>query len=591
MNEKWSLDILYKNFEDTAFLDDVKKVDSLIEQLNTFAQSKLKETHSIEQQRESVKEGILLLEQLMSLQCNLCIFCSLRQSADTTDKESVSWNSILNQKFSETAKAEVAIKKYIARIDNLDTFVGNDNFLKEYLFLFQQIKEESSYLLSDEVEEVICKLNISGGNAWEELQQYLTSTVSVDYKGKSTTLSAIRNLAYSADAKVRKAAYEAELSCYEKIKDSVAYSLNSIKLQVLTVSKLRGFSSPLDMTLFQSRMKRETLEAMITAIQQYLPKFHEYLKAKGKLLGHEDGLAWYDLFAPVGQLTKTYTVEEAKDYLITIFDKFAPDLKDMVERAFNQGWIDFYPRQGKVGGAFCCNLHLQKQSRILTNFDGSFGDIVTLAHELGHAYHNQQIYSHRILNADYPMPVAETASTFNETVIMNRAIADASESEKLTLIENRLQDVTQTICDIYSRYLFETEVFENRTHSFLFPDELNNIMINAQKKAYGDGIISSTLHPYMWLCKSHYYSTGISFYNFPYAFGTLFARGLYAKYEEEGESFLPKYRQLLYSTCVCSVEDAAKLADIDLTNPEFFEKGLQSFSKEIDEFISLTFKK
>ncbi|NMA36745.1 MAG: M3 family oligoendopeptidase, partial [Papillibacter sp.] len=361
-----------------------------------------------------------------------------------------------------------------------------------------------------------------------------------------------------------------------------------IKLEVLNRCRLKGYESPLQQTLYNAHMKKETLDALLGAMEEYMPKFHEYLRAKARLLGHEGGLPWYDLFAPVGSDNKKYTTEEARDYLVDLFSDFDDDLANMVKRAFDEAWIDFFPRSGKVGGAFCCSIHTIKQSRVLTNYDGTIGDVVTLAHELGHAYHNLNIFSNRILNTDYSIPVAETASTFNEILVLSAAIkAEQDVKVKRALIEGQLMDATQIICDIYSRYLFETAVFERRDEEFMFPDQLCEIMTEAQKKAYGDGLDHKVLHPYMWLCKSHYYSGGQSFYNFPYAFGGLFARGLYAKYEREGESFVPLYKKLLNATATMDVEDAAMVAGVDLTDKEFWRQSLQSLAEEIDLFKEL----
>lgn len=583
MNEVWSLDVLYKGYDDDKFQADLAKVDVVVSEMNALSK-KLEEYTT----KEALHKIITALENTLSLQERLSVYCMLRQSTDTTDSDSASYLGQLSQKFSNTAKAEAIFKKYIAGVEDLNAVIEGDELLSEYRFLLEDTKKNAKYLLSDDVEEVISKFDISGGSAWEELQSYLTSTVKVDYNGEEVTLSTIRNLAYSKDAAVRKSAYEAEIAAYDKIKDAIAYSLNSIKLQVLTEAELRGYDSPLAMTLQKSNMQKSTLDAMMTAIKEYLPKFHAYLRKKGEILGSDKGLAWYDLFAPLGTSDKTFTVEEAKDYLINHFKGFAPDLAEMVTNAFDHEWIDFFPREGKVGGAFCCNLQSEKQSRVLTNFDGSLSDVVTLAHELGHAYHNQQIHNHRILNTDYSMPVAETASTFNENVIMNAAIAEAEGVEKLVLIESQLQDLTQIICDIYSRYLFETSVFENRKDKFMFSDDLKQQMLWAQKEAYGDGLDHDTLHPYMWVCKGHYYSSHLSFYNFPYAFGGLFARGLYATYKKEGEAFLPKYHKLLNATPVCTVEEVAKYADIDLTNPDFWRESLKAVAEQIDEFIALS---
>ena len=249
--------------------------------------------------------------------------------------------------------------------------------------------------------------------------------------------------------------------------------------------------------------------------------------------------------------------------------------------AFDESWIDFYPRDGKTGGAFCAGVACIGQSRILTNFDGTFGSIVTLAHELGHAFHNQCIRTHRPLNRDYSMPVAETASIFNECVVMAAAIRQAkSHDEELALIESQLQDVTQIICDIYSRYLFESMVLENREQQFMDADTLCGMMLKAQEQSYGDGLDPGFRHPYMWICKSHYY--GATFYNFPYAFGGLFARGLYAQYQREGAAFVPKYKKLLRTTTVATAEDVAQVAGIDLTDKEFWRGALQTVAQQID---------
>ena len=582
MNE-WSLDVLYKGYDDEAFRNDFKKMDTLIQRC-TQAADQLSHTD----ETAALHSMLSLLEEFHTLADRVGHFISLKQSTNTSDGRTVSLMNQFSQKFSGITKANARFNRYVAEIEDLDACIEQDALLKEYSYLLHTIKEDSKYLLSDDVEEVLSKMNISGGEAWANLQEYLTSIVEVDYKKEATTLSQIRNMAYDSDPQVRKSAYEAELKAYDKIRDAVAFSLNSIKAQVLTECELRGFASPLAMTLHNAHMKQETLDALLHTMQSYMPKFHAYLKRKAELLGYKNGLPWYELFAPLGEETKTYRVEEAKEYLLKHFRPFAEDMADMMERAFDESWIDFFPRKGKVGGAFCANLSGVKQSRVLTNYDGALGDIVTLAHELGHAYHGMMIENHRPLNTDYAMPVAETASTFNENIIMNAAIEEAQGQEKITLIENQLQDLTQVICDIYSRFLFEKTVFEKRKDSFMFADELEAIMIETQKQAYGDGLDPDYLHPYMWICKSHYYSSGLSFYNFPYAFGALFARGLIVKYQQEKDAFVPKYRELLKATTISSVEDVAAMADIDLCDEAFWTSCLDTCAQRIDEFLELT---
>lgn len=580
MNECWNLNPIYTGFDDPRFEEDLQALRRTVRDLEELTQ------HLTGDSAALLKRGLTLQEHLQELAEKLLCYAELRQAACTTDAEAGSKIGKIMGVYSDSAAPVAAFEGWLAAIPDLDSLIASDPLFEEYRFILERKKLGSLHLLPGIGEKVMAKLKISGSNAWAELQQYLTSTVKVTYRGEEINLSAVRNLAYSAEAEVRKDAYEAELACYSAIEDSVAYALNSLKLETLNECELRGYESPLARTLEQSNMGKKTLDAMFAAIDQKLPMFRRYLKAKAHALGHENGLPWYDLFAPMGKSSTRFTTQDARDYLVELFSHFDDELSGMVARAFDEEWIDFYPRSGKAGGAFCSGVSCIGQSRILTNFDGTLGDVVTLAHELGHAFHNQCIADHRPLNHDYSMPVAETASTFNECVVMNHAIAQAADdAEKLNLIESQLQDVTQIIVDIYSRYRFEDAVLRRRKEEFMGAEELCRIMLQAQADSYGDGLDSALRHPYMWLCKSHYY--GSTFYNFPYAFGGLFARGLYAKYAQEGASFVPIYKKLLHTTTVATAEDAAKVAGIDLTDKEFWLSALAEVEEKIDMFCAL----
>ena len=580
MNECWNLNPIYTGFDDPRFEEDLQALRRTVCDLEELTQ------HLTGDSAALLKRGLTLQERLQELAEKLLCYAELRQAACTTDAEAGSKIGKIMGVYSDSAAPVAAFEGWLAAIPDLDSLIASDPLFEEYRFILERKKLGSLHLLPGIGEKVMAKLKISGSNAWAELQQYLTSTVKVTYRGEEINLSAVRNLAYSADAEVRKDAYEAELACYSAIEDSVAYALNSLKLETLNECELRGYESPLARTLEQSNMEKKTLDAMFAAIDQKLPMFRRYLKAKAHALGYENGLPWYDLFAPMGKSSTRFTTQDARDYLVELFSHFDDELSGMVARAFDEEWIDFYPRSGKAGGAFCSGVSCIGQSRILTNFDGTLGDVVTLAHELGHAFHNQCIADHRPLNHDYSMPVAETASTFNECVVMNHAIAQAADdAEKLNLIESQLQDVTQIIVDIYSRYRFEDAVLRRRKEEFMGAAELCRIMLQAQADSYGDGLDSALRHPYMWLCKSHYY--GSTFYNFPYAFGGLFARGLYAKYAQEGASFVPIYKKLLHTTTVATAEDAAKVAGIDLTDKEFWLSALAEVEEKIDMFCAL----
>jgi len=576
MSTEWSLKEIYPSFESEEFKRDFERFSNFREVFNSL---------TLDDNLESIKAAIASLEEFSVLSSRLGNYINLTLTANTTDETANKYRTLFGNAYAALNSAYTKVYKFIGSVE---TDITADENLKDYEFYFAEAKQQYKHLLSDELEDVIAKFSISGGDGWEQLFEAMTSGVEGEFKGEKVTLSEIRNMAYDSDAAVRKEAYETELKMYDTIKEPIAFALNNIKQQVLTETSLRGFESPLAQTLEASRMSRKTLDALLEAIREYLPQFRAYLKHKAALLGHENGLPFYDLFAPIGESSRRFTIEESKEFLLENFKGFSEDLAQMTKEAYENNYIDFLPRKGKVGGAFCSNLPFIKQSRILTNFSGSLSDVVTIAHELGHAYHGLHIENHRVLNQEYSMPVAETASTFNENIVMNTVISEASDAEKVALLESQLQDTTQIIVDIYSRYLFEASVFENREKSFMFSKDLEKLMLDAQKEAYGDGLDPDAMHPYMWACKPHYYSSGLSFYNFPYAFGGLFSKGLYAIYQEQPEGFVEKYQELLRATTVTSAEDTAKVLGVDVEDSAFWKKALAQVADNIEQFIALT---
>ena len=573
---EWTLEDLYPSFESQEFKQDVEAYKALKGKFESL---------TLEDSIEGITQVVKLLEESTVLTGRLYNYIHLTLATDTTHETATQVEVQLAGVSADLQATYAKVSKFLGTIQ---TDITTDPFLAEYRYYFEEAKKDATHLLSDELEEVLAKMSISGGKAWSQLFDFMWSSAQGEYKGEVVTLSEIRGKAYDSDAEVRKSAYEAELKMYDAIKEPIAFSLNHIKKEVLTTSQLRGYESPLAHTLEASRMSRETLDALLEAIREYLPNFRKYLRHKAALLGHENGLPFYDLFAPIGESSRRFTIEESKEFLLENFKGFSEDLAQMTKEAYENNYIDFLPRKGKVGGAFCSNLPFIKQSRILTNFSGSLSDVVTIAHELGHAYHGLHIENHRVLNQEYSMPVAETASTFNENIVMNTVISEASDAEKVALLESQLQDTTQIIVDIYSRYLFESAVFENREKSFMFSKDLEQLMLDAQKEAYGDGLDPDAMHPYMWACKPHYYSSNLSFYNFPYAFGGLFSKGLYAIYQEQPEGFVEKYQELLRATTVTSAEDTAKVLGVDVTDSAFWKKALAQVADNIEQFIALT---
>ncbi len=578
---RWDLTVFYEGLDDPKYISDRERLVSLIDEIDEAAKN-LNEVNI-----ESVKRVLELRNEYATLLRTVFGFLSLSNSADTADTDIISNIQQVLSVNAKVSEANAIIDEYISNIENLEELCADD-YIAAHKFYLSEIIDQKQYQLSAKEEALISKINLNGVTNWEDLYDYLTSSYTMDYNGEKITLTEVRNLAYSDDADVRKAAYEAEIKGYSGLEDSLAYSLNSIKGHVNTMVELRGYESPIDMTLIDSRMSKETLAAMFSAIDDVLPKFRQFLQHKGKLLGHDNGLPFYDLFAPLVKSDKKYTVEYAEEMVLNSFKTFSSDLHDMTKEAFDNNWIDYLPRENKRGGAFCSNQPQFKESRILHNYGEDLGSVVTLAHELGHAYHGFRIQDHYMLNTSYVMPIAETASNFCELILSEAALETASRSEKIELLENMISDATQVIVDIYSRYLFEESVFTNRADKFLSANDLKDLMLDAQAKTYGDGLDENYRHPYMWACKGHYYSSGRNFYNFPYAYGALFSKGLYANYLENSEGFVEKYDNMLTNTTVLSCEDIGDLVDVNVREKAFWAKSLEMMTNMIDEFIEIT---
>ncbi len=582
---RWNLDAIYPSFESPEFQSDCKALEGLVKELGPACAGLTGSSCA------ALLAVVKLLEQYQLVLRRLASYCFLRQSVEAENPDAQAWIERLMATDAESVQAVTVFRQYLGGLgDGLGAIIASEPALREYECFLLENQAYARYMLSAEVEKALSLMEITGSQAWSNLQNTLTSTVTAEMEmggeTKPLTLTMVRNLAYDESAEVRRKAYEAELKCYAKVDKAVAACLNGIKGEVIAKCRMRGFASPLEQTLFTSRMDRATLDAMIGAMEESLPVFRAYLKAKARLLGHES-LPFYDLFAPVGSVSGKYSLEEARTYLVETFRGFSGKMADFIDSAFENQWLDTEPREGKTGGAFCDSIHAIGQPRILSNFNGSFNAVSTLAHELGHGYHGHCMNGASVLNTDYPMQLAETASIFNETFLYGKAIESAAdEGEKLALLESELMESTQVVVDILSRYYFETEVFRRRETGTMSAEDLKEIMLDAQRRAYGDGLDQNLLHPYMWLCKGHYYM-GVNFYNFPYAFGLLFGLGVYGLYKEQGEAFLPVYDRLLASTGSGDIASVCAFVGIDVRDRAFWRKSLDVIRGKAEEFAAL----
>ncbi len=594
---RWDLTNVYPSLESKEFKGAVADYKKQVAALEKFFKSKLSKANA----RSNVKELAALvgktidqINKIQTLSATIVPFIYSYVTTNSRDKVAMKTLSEFEQASLPMDKLMTQFKAWLGTIaPKLEKITALNKSANAHAFMLDEAAAQSKYLMSEAEEALAAEMSLSGGNAFGKLQGTVTSQLSVDFEldGKTDKLPmpALINLRSHPDEATRRRGYEAENKAWEAVKETLAACLNGVKGEANTLNKKRGRKDALHSSIEAARLDRKTLEAMLTAMKDSFPMFRKYFNAKAKKIGKEK-LAWWDIFAPLGKADKVYSYEEARDFILENFRKFSADLAAFARRAFDNNWIDAEQRDGKRGGAFCMEVQGVKESRILSNFDGSFDQVSTLAHELGHAFHNECAYQAKktVLQQLTPMTLAETASTMCETIVTEAVLASTKDrQEELTVLEAQIQSAAGVVVDIYSRYLFEKEVFERREQAELSADDFCDIMERAQQATYGDGLDQRYLQKFMWTWKSHYYSPGLSFYNYPYAFGLLFATGLYAIYQQRGADFVRDYKNLLAST---GEQTAAKLArrfGIDITKRKFWDDSLAIIGKQIDRYCEL----
>lgn len=524
-------------------------------------------------------------------------FVQMSQDANTKDEYA---NVVMGQAIDLYSKLQnlstIFTKKLVAINDEDWSNLLQDPELSVVSFALNEIRDQGKRLLSEEIEHIITELNKDGITAWSQLYDTAVSVMTIpftDKEGKTIEYSvgqAMNRMYTDPDPEVRKQLFdnwEAEWTKYAPI---FADTLNHVDGYRITLQKAHNRDHYLDEPLEYNRMSKETLDAMWSAVSKQKQPFIDFLNQKAKTLGMEK-LAWQDVDAPValGEVKPAkFTYDEACDFIIDNFATFGSELTSFTKLALENRWVEAEDRPNKRPGGYCTDLPEWKESRIFMTFTGTSLDVSTLAHELGHAFHTYVMKDLPSLNQNYAMNVAETASTFAETIINNATVNNAkTKEEKVMLLNDKIGNAVGMFLNIHARYLFENAFYTERSKGIVSEQRLNELMTNAQKEAFGDSL--SVYHPHFWCSKLHFFIDDVPFYNFPYTFGFLFSLGIYAEYLKYPNGFEEKYVALLRDTGSMKVEELAqKHLGVDVTKSDFWEAGIQLMAKDVEEFITLT---
>lgn len=588
-NRNWDLDTIYPGIESIEFRNAFETALGDLEKLGQrFDESDIDNGTPNDRQASLLDELLPEINRVFDVLDTIGAYLYCLSTVDSRDDVAKAKQSEFEGRAVLASKLESRFERWAGTLD-LAAVLGASQVARDHKYFLTRAQTLAAHKMSPSEEDLAAELNLSGGSPWARLREDVTSQIEVpfelDGKTKPLTMSEIRNLAEHLDGDVRKRAYDVEIAAWEANALPIAAALNGIKGEAGTLIERRGWSSPVAQAAFQNNIDEATLEAMMTSASDSFPVWRRYYQAKARLLGAEK-LAWWDLFAPVGEAGRAWEYDEGKAFVAENFDAYSKRMGDHARRAFNERWLDVDPKPGKGGGAWAAPIR-GDEARVLLNYSPSFSSVNTLAHELGHVYHDLNLAKRTRMQRLTPSTLAETASTFCETIIRHAATENASPREELAILDGALQSAAQCVVDISSRFLFEKSVFERRAERELSIEELSELMLAAQHATYGEGVDSATYHRFMWAAKPHYYDANEGFYNFPYMFGLLFGLGLYARYVEDPGGFRAGYDELLSMTGMADAATLATRFGIDIRDRAFWDASLAILGRDIDRFVEL----
>jgi oligoendopeptidase F len=587
----WSVTDVHESLSSRSFVDAMERIGAQVHRLESlFDELDIRATDDVRVDPETgrrVDRAVMAFNETVADLEVLEAYVYATVSTDSRDETAQSSLSELDVLGSRVAPLLARLADFVD-VHGVDALASVSDEARDHHGPLTRLAARSAHQMSEVEEGLYAELSTTGSSAWGRLQADVTSQLSIDVELPSgrtrLPMPAVRGLASDADPLVRRAAYDAEMIAWPSVATACAAAMNAIKGEANTVNRRRQWDEPIDASLYANSVSRATFEAMQSAVTASLPAFRTWMRTKASLHGHTEGLPWWDLVAPLPVSARTVTWDDSIDLVRSAFGEFSSSLGNLVDRAVSESWIDAPPREGKVGGAFCMPF-VDDRSLILLNWSGSLESTQTTAHELGHAYHNVQLAGRTALQKRLPMALAETASIFCETLVVEAGLERLSGLDRLALLDVDLQGSNQVVVDIHSRFLFETEVFARRQRRTLGVQELNEMMLDAQARAYGDGLDLETRHPHMWVLKPHYY--GSHFYNWPYTYGLLFGLGLYARFRDDPDRFRAGYDDLLSRAGMNTAEELGQAFGLDVTDEAFWTASLDVLRARMDEYRTL----
>lgn len=546
----------------------------------------------------STVKATVLLEQATKILWDLETYATCTMSVDSSNalaKDLYGKTKVLQSRLTEAYNPASLFLKLCSE-EIFEAFLKNAEVAPSRFSLSQE-RRLRDVTLSLAEENLIIALTNNGPSAWGTLYGNLSGSILLELDlpsgKKKAGLAETASMLQNADEAVRKAAYEGIGNGWRVHEESSAAILNALAGWRHEIYQRRSYKKPvhfLDDPLHLSRISKQTLDAMMSAVREVRSESQKAMRLKAKALGKEK-LAPWDFFAPCPQF------EKSKDSRITYADAVAliadgygtvhPDMAKFVHNMADKNWIEGTVGPKKRPGGYCTSFVRSRTPRIYMTFAGGTNEVMTLAHELGHAFHTWVMRDLPFAEVHYPMTLAETASIFGETIVNNMVLDRVKNpQEKLAICWTKAREAEAFLLNIPVRFTFESKFYERRKEKALSPDELRGLMNDSWAEWYGDTI--SDCDAMYWANKLHFSISDLSFYNFPYTFGYLFALGVYAQKDRMGAGFYEAYVNLLRDTGRMTAEEvAAKHLGADLTKPDFWRDSIRISQSGVNQLADV----
>lgn len=582
----WNLNNIYPHLQSKEFIEETKLLEDTIDNIFKWMDINLKTHENVE---NKISYFIKFNNKAEDLLSKLGPYSYLISSADTKNALAMQTLNKMLTFEPRILSAEREFQSWLLGINSIDNIINGSDAFKDYKYYLKNLIDNGKHMPSKNEVNLLGKMKNTGSTAWENLHRITISNLKVEInlqqKNELLPFQAIQSLSSNSNSEIRKKAFNSKLNSCNKISETAMWAYNSIKGEQITEAELKGYTSVFNMAVNSYNLKEETVTSMFKVIKKYLPSIQKGVTHKAKLLGYDNALPSYDLFAPLGKTEKGYTFDETKSIILDNLKELGNNINSVAKRVFNENWIDSEPRANKRGGGFSVNLHAIKESRILFNFAGTADNILQLSHEIGHVYHYSCLNKEAAINSNCSLAVMETAAIFTENFLQRRLLETCSPKEKLNMLNGILMRYVKLILDIYAYYNFESKVLEIRKDRILSYNELCELLNTSFTEAYGDSVNKETIDKYAWMTLPQLYYSNRPYYMVSYAFGLIFTKGLYALYKKDKSNFLKDFDHFLSISGKCSVETAALQMGIDLSSEEFWINSLRLVEEDINDFI------